>query len=180
VLGLAVAAELSERFPDAEAGTLTKILTQVVSARSCAAVAHELGVPEWLSGRAPADESSLAVESITSAERPMAEIAEAVIGASFLAHGFEATAKAVVDAFARQIEFATVTSLDFKSELQERLARSGATVSYEVVQEEGPPHERRFQVTARAGGNQIGSGSGRSKKEAEQAAAEQALEKMRR
>lgn len=110
----------------------------------------------------------------------MAEIAEAVIGACFLAHGFEKTAAAVVAAFEDQIEYATEHMLDFKSELQERLARSGSTVSYEVVGEEGPPHKRRFIVTASARGKELGSGSGRSKKEAEQAAAEQALERMRR
>ncbi len=178
VLGLSIAAELHRRHPLADSGELTKIHNQAVSGRACAEVARELAVPELLGTYAPGD--GLPVETLTGAERPLAEITEAVIGACFMAHGFEATAAAVIDAFAEQIEFATETRLDFKSELQERLARSGATVSYEVVSEEGPPHARIFEVTASARGELLGSGSGRSKKEAEQAAAERTLDEMRR
>jgi ribonuclease-3 len=69
--------------------------------------------------------------------------------------------------------------MDFKSELQERLARDGDTVAYEVASEAGPPHDRRFEIRATVGGDEIGLGSGRSKKEAEQAAAQRALEKLR-
>jgi ribonuclease-3 len=179
VLGLAVASDLYSRFPDSDSGRLTKIHNQTVSGRSCAAVAGELGIPKGIAEHAPGDGSGLPLGALTSAERPMAEIAEAVIGACYLSHGYERTAAAVIEAFSEEIEYATVNSLDFKSELQERLARNGATVSYEVDQEEGPPHERRFHVTAKAGSKELGSGSGRSKKEAEQAAAEQALETMR-
>ncbi len=68
--------------------------------------------------------------------------------------------------------------LDFKSALQERLARAGTRVRYEVVSESGPPHDRSFQVTANANGEAIGTGVGRSKKSAEQAAAEEALEHL--
>jgi ribonuclease-3 len=65
--------------------------------------------------------------------------------------------------------------LDFKSALQERLARRGELVTYVVVAESGPPHDRVFEVEAQVGGETLGSGSGNSKKAAEQAAAEQAL-----
>ncbi len=180
VLGLAIAAALHGRFPKADSGELTKIHNQAVSGRACAEVARQLGVPALLAERAPSDGTGLPLETLTSTERPLAEVTEAVIGAAFLRHGFEITSAAVVAAFDEQISLATETRLDFKSELQERLARHGATVSYEVVQVEGPPHERRFDVRASAGGEELGSGSGRSKKEAEQAAAEQALDRMRR
>ena len=76
-----------------------------------------------------------------------------------------------MEAFGDEIEQATRERLDFKSELQERLARDGETVDYEVTSEEGPPHDRRFEVRATVDGDEIGVGSGRSKKEAEQAAA---------
>jgi ribonuclease-3 len=66
--------------------------------------------------------------------------------------------------------------LDHKSALQERLAREGATVSYDVISEAGPPHDRRFEVSALVGGSVIGQGSGRSKKAAEQEAAARAIE----
>jgi ribonuclease III len=180
VLGLAIAAELHTRYPDADSGDLTKIHNQTVSGRAIAEVARELGIPERIAERAPSDGSGLSAGTLAATERPLAEATEAVIGACFLAYGFEKTAAAVVKEFGGQIDLATETRLDFKSELQERLARSGATVSYEVVNEDGPPHDRRFEVRASAKGEELGSGSGRSKKEAEQAAAEQALDRMRR
>ena len=98
-----------------------------------------------------------------------------MIGACYLAHGFERTSKAVVEAFSEEVEQATRERLDLKSELQERLARNGETVSYEA----GPPHERRFEIRATVDGDEIGTGSGRSKKEAEQAAARRALDNLR-
>ena len=82
-------------------------------------------------------------------------------------------------AFAAEIELASERLLDFKSALQELLARDGARVSYEVTGEAGPAHERVFEVAARVDGELVGRGSGRSKKAAEQAAAEEALERLR-
>ncbi len=68
--------------------------------------------------------------------------------------------------------------MDYKSALQERLARRGELVSYAVVDEQGPPHDRTFTVSATIRGKEIGSGVGRSKKDAEQEAAQSALEDM--
>jgi ribonuclease III len=180
VLGLSVAALLFDEHPDADIGELTKILNQAVSGRACATVARELRLPEMLSERAPEDGDGLPVETLLASERTLASVCEAVIGACHLAHGFERTSRAVVEAFRDEVDHATRQRLDFKSELQERLARDGETVSYEVASEEGPPHDRRFEIRATAGGDEIGTGSGRSKKEAEQAAAQRALEKLGR
>jgi ribonuclease III len=179
VLGLSVAGLLFEQHPDADIGELTKILNQAVSGRACARVARDLGLPEMLAERAPEGGDGLPVETLLASERTLASVCEAVIGACYIAHGFEVTSAAVLDAFGTEVEQATRERLDFKSELQERLARDGATVSYEVANEEGPPHERRFEIRATVGGDEIGTGSGRSKKEAEQAAAQRALEKLR-
>jgi ribonuclease III len=180
VLGLSVAALLFEQHPDADIGELTKILNQAVSGRACAVVAREMGLPEMLSEGAPDDEDGLPVETLLASERTLASVCEAVIGACHLAHDFERTAVAVVEAFREEVEQATRERLDFKSELQERLARDGETVNYEVASEEGPPHDRRFEIRATVGGDEVGIGSGRSKKQAEQAAAQRALEKLRR
>jgi ribonuclease-3 len=98
-----------------------------------------------------------------------------VIGAVYLHHGFEATAEATLAAFAAEIELACERLLDFKSALQERLARQGSRVRYEVTGESGPAHDRTFEVAATVDDEVIGRGSGRSKKVAEQAAAEEAL-----
>jgi ribonuclease III len=180
VLGLAVAALLFTEHPDADIGELTKILNQAVSGRACAEVARQLGLPDMLEAQAPQDGDGLPVETLLASERTLASVCEAVIGACYLAHGFEPTSKAVIEAFDAEVEQATRQRLDFKSELQERLARDGETVSYEVTGEEGPPHDRRFEIRATVGGDEIGAGSGRSKKEAEQAAAQRALDKLRK
>jgi ribonuclease-3 len=178
VLGLAITTHL---FPllDAEtygAGRLTKIRAQAVSGRSCRAVADRLGLPERLRAAAPPDVAQPALDALVSTERVLASVIEAVIGACYLAYGFEPAAEAVREAFAPEIELALERPADFKSALQERLARRGALVLYEVTAEYGPPHERIFDVAANVAGHTVAHGTGRSKKEAEQAAAAAALE----
>jgi ribonuclease-3 len=113
-----------------------------------------------------------------STERVLASVMEAVIGACYLAYGFERTAAAVVEAFEPQVQEALEHPGDSKSALQELLARRGALVDYVVASEVGPPHDRTFEVVAMVDGDEIGRGSGRSKKDAEQAAAALALEAL--
>jgi ribonuclease-3 len=181
VLGLAVAEHLYRRFERADIGRLTKVHGQAVSGRACVEVAEALRLPAMLREAAPSDpEGGIDPEGLVGSERALASVCEAMIGACYLHHGFEATAEATVAAFAPQIELASETLLDFKSALQELLAREGARVTYEVVQEAGPPHNRRFEVVARRDAEAIGRGEGRSKKAAEQAAAAEALERRGR
>jgi len=179
VLGLSVATLLFEEHPDADIGELTKILNQAVSGRACAEVARNLELPRMLSEEAPHGGDGLPVDTLLASERTLASVCEAVIGACYIGHGFERTSVAIIDVFADEIEQATRERMDFKSELQERLARNGDTVAYEVSSEDGPPHDRRFEIRATVGGDELGVGSGRSKKEAEQAAARRALEQLR-
>lgn len=180
VLGLAVAEHLFRRYPRSDIGRLTKVHGQAVSGRACAEVAEAIGVPALLREAAPQDpEGGIDPEALLASERALASICEAVIGACYLHHGFEATVEGTLAAFAEQISVASETLLDFKSALQELLAREGARVRYEVISEEGPPHDRVFEVTASVDTEVVGRGSGRSKKSAEQAAAEAALERLR-
>jgi len=179
VLGLSVATELVESFPKIDSGGLTKIHNQTVSGVSCAEVGRQLGVPEMLRANEPEDvTAAIPAEVLLDGERPLPEATEALIGACYLAFGFERTAAAVAAAFAPRIELASETRIDFKSALQELLARRGARVSYEVVAATGPPHQRRFEVAAIVDSEQVGSGEGRSKKAAEQVAAERALSQL--
>jgi ribonuclease III len=181
VLALAVTAHLYPRLAADHygAGRLTKIRAQAVSGRSCMAVALRLGIPGRLEAAAPRGAETSA-RALVSTERVLASVIEAVIGACFLAFGYERTAAAVVDAFSREIDDALEHPIDFKSALQERLARRGALVSYDVVEEQGPPHDRTFQIRATIGGVEVGRGTGRSKKDAEQEAAQAALEALER
>jgi ribonuclease III len=179
VLGLAVATELFNRFDRVSAGGLTKVHNQVVSGVSCAEVGDSLGVPEMLRGNEPEGvPGAIPADVLLEGGRPLPEATEALIGACYLAFGFERTAEAVVAAFEPRIELASETRLDFKSALQELLARRGTTVGYKVVEVSGPPHRRSFEVVAIVDSEQVGSGEGRSKKAAEQKAAEQALAQL--
>ncbi len=116
--------------------------------------------------------------ALVETERVLASVIEAVIGACYLHAGYERTAEAVVEAFGPEIEDALDHPVDFKSALQELLARRGEEVSYEVTGEEGPPHERVYSVVARVEGRELGTGTGRSKKHAEQEAARGAVERL--
>jgi ribonuclease-3 len=180
VLGLAVTTHLYPRLaPDAYgAGRLTKIRAQAVSGRSCRAVAERLGIPERLRAAAPPEVAGPATEQLSRTERVLASVIEAVIGACYLEFGYEEVSAAVVEAFEPEIERALVQPADFKSALQEQLARRGTLVTYEVTAEDGPPHERTFEVVALVDGEEVARGSGRSKKDAEQAAAEAAIESL--
>jgi ribonuclease-3 len=179
VLGLAVTTWLYPRL-EAErfgAGRLTKIRAQAVSGPACRAVAERLGVPERLRETAPASAGSN-VDALLSTERVLASVIEAVIGACYLQFGYERTAEAVVEAFTPELQDALEHPVDFKSALQERLARRGELVSYDVVDEQGPPHDRIYSISATIDGVEVGRGTGRSKKDAEQEAAQAALDSL--
>lgn len=179
VLALAVARDLVGRFPEVDAGGLTKVHNQAVRGASCAEVGRELGVPEMLRANEPEEmQAGIPAEVLLSGERPLPEATEALIGACFIAFGFERTAEAVAAAFEPRIEHAADTRIDFKSALQELLARRHSRVSYEVIAESGPPHKRKFEVAAIVDAERVGEGVGRSKKAAEQDAAEQALKRL--
>jgi ribonuclease-3 len=177
VLSLAITTYLYPRLEADRfgAGRLTKIRAQAVSGRSCRAVADRLGVPERLRAAAPPGVGQN-LDSLLATERVLASVCEAVIGGCYLAFGYERAAEAVVDAFGPEIAESLEHPVDFKSALQERLARRGQTVSYEVVSEDGPPHDRTFAVAATVAGAELSVGSGRSKKDAEQEAARVAME----
>ena len=179
VLGLAVTTYLFPRLDEDRygAGRLTKIRAQAVSGPSCRDVAENLGVPLRLRENAP-DGIGQSAATLVETERVLASVIEAVIGAVYLENGYDRTAEAVVEAFLPQIEESLENPVDFKSSLQENLARRGLTVAYEVVAELGPPHDRTFEVIAVVEDEEMGRGSGRSKKHAEQEAAHAALEAL--
>ncbi len=175
VLSLSVSDHLFPRFEGYGAGRLTKLRAQAVSGPACAEVAVGLGVPQRLRAAAPKG-AGRSVELLLASERVLASVCEAVIGACYLAFGLDRVAPAVVDAFDAQVSDALEHSVDYKSLLQERLARRAEVVTYRIDSEQGPAHDRRFVAIAEAGGHEIGRGAGRTKKAAEQEAAMQALE----
>lgn len=177
VLELAIARAVFDRFPDASEGRLAKVRAHVVSRQSCAGVAKELHLGEKLlelAGDVPPDE----LQRISRSRNVLAAVLEAAIAAVYLEHGFEEIEPAIVDAFSERIEYARTSHVDYKTELQEALARSGKHVHYTVLEVEGPPHDRRFVCAAHVAGEQLGVGRGSTKKAAEQEAARQALDAL--
>jgi len=140
-------------------------------------VARDIGVPERLREHAP-EHTGQSADALIASDRILASICEAVIGAAYLAFGWERVGPVVVESFKGQIEQALENPVDFKSELQERLARRAEVVDYEIESEEGPPHDRRFVALALVDGEELGRGSGKTKKAAEQSAAERALDRL--
>jgi ribonuclease III len=178
VLGLAIARELYERFPDYQEGRLAKIRAHVVSRQSCAVVGRRLQLGELLAAHAETSDAA-ELKRLASNRNVLAALVEATLGALYLEHGFEPIREAIVETFSDRIEYAVEGHVDFKTELQEELARRGLTVSYSVLEVEGPPHARRFTCAAVIDGEDVGVGTGASKKAAEQAAAREALAQFR-
>jgi len=178
VLALAVAAHIHERLPEVDAGGLTRIHNYAVSGAACGEVGRALGVPELLEAAQPRLEEAIPAEVLLDGSRPLPEVTEALIGACFVAFGFERTAAAVVEAFAEQIEYGVEAPVDPKTALQELLARHRARVTYAVIGESGPAHRRTFAVEATVAEKRVGTGAGPSKKAAERMAAEEALKRF--
>ena len=177
VLGMVVADALYRRFPELPEGRMTRLRAQLVCEESLHRSASELGLGEYVRlGRGEEHTGGRRRTSI------LADAVEAVIAAMYLDGGLE-TAKAFIE---RQILSALDGSgpvmrvEDCKTELQELVQKkSGQSLSYELLGESGPDHDKTFTSQVSLNGRPIGSGSGRTKKEAEQAAARAALEALR-
>jgi ribonuclease-3 len=178
VLELAIARSLFDGYPEFSEGRLAKIRSHVVSRASCAVVARELGLGDRLETRGresiPEDE----LNRLKRNRNVLAALLEASLAALFLEHGFEKIETAIVAAFQDRIDYALTSHVDFKTELQEALARRGLSVNYSVLDVDGPPHDRTFTCAANVDGEQTGVGTGSSKKAAEQAAAQEVLAKF--
>lgn len=173
VLSTLVAEALFTRAPAAREGELSRMRAAIVNEASLAEAAARVGLGEALRlGRGEARSGGRTRPSI------LADALEAVFAAVYLDGGQDAARSVVLRALGSRIdEVATVGAMDDKSMLQEILqARFRITPRYEVVATYGPDHEREHEVELRAGDVVSARGRGRSKKEAEQAAARVALE----
>ncbi|MEX2658510.1 MAG: ribonuclease III [Acidimicrobiales bacterium] len=176
VLGLVVTDHIFRSYPHLPEGELAKVRATVVSAAALAEVALELELGEAiLLGKGEAQSGGREKPSI------LADALEAVIGATYIDGGWSAAAELVLDLLGARIAEAALGpgGQDYKTRLQELAARSsGGLPSYEV-DDEGPDHAKRFVATVVVGGRRHGRGEGRSKKQAEQAAARDAWHELR-
>ena len=176
VLGLVVTETLYRTHPDLSEGRLAKLRAAVVNARALAGVAREIGLGEHIKlGRGEESTGGREKASILS------DTVEAVIGAIHLSGGIEVSADVVHRLFDPLMEAAAAmgAGLDWKTSLQELSAAHGLGVPEYVIEDDGPDHMKTFVAQVRVGERLYGRGTGRSKKEAEQGAAETAYGEIR-
>ena len=175
VLGLVVTDHVYRSYPDLPEGELAKVRASVVSAAALAEIAAELDLgPSLRLGKGEAASGGREKPSI------LADAMEAVIGAVYIDGGWDAAATLVMTLLGDRITDAAAGpgGQDYKTRLQELSARAYEAIpEYEVV-DEGPDHAKRFFASVRVGERRFTGGEGRSKKQAEQAAARQAWEAL--
>ena len=176
VLGLVVADALYRRFPGLPEGRMTRLRAQLVCEESLHHVAAQLGLGEYI--RLGRGEEHTGGRNRTSI---LADAVEALIAAMYLDGGMEVARGFIERYILTALDGEMPAVGDCKTELQELVQRkSGSVLTYELLGESGPDHDKTFTSQVSLNGRPIGSGSGRTKKEAEQAAARAALREMNR
>jgi ribonuclease III len=176
VLGVIVTESLFRTHPDLSEGRLAKLRAAVVNMRALAGVARELKLGQYLRlGRGEEATGGRDKSSI------LADCVEALIGAVYLERGFETAGRVVHRLFDELMASSAQlgAGLDWKTSLQELVAQLGVGAPEYVIAESGPDHAKTFEARVRIAGESYGHGVGRSKKEAEQQAAETAWKALR-
>jgi len=173
VVDLVVSHRLMERFPDADEGELSKLRALLVNEDSLARVARQLGLGDLLRmGRGEEMTGGRDKSSV------LADALEAVLGAVYLSAGLSGSLSVVDRLFGELLEGVAQgkSGEDWKTRLQELVqTRSRQSPRYRVVSERGPDHSKTFEVEVTVGSELFARARGRSKKEAEQAAARETL-----
>ena len=173
VLGFVVANELYRRFPDRPEGEMTRMRADMVCETTLAQAARSIGLGEELLLGHGEEQGGRTRPSI------LADAMESVIAAAFLDGGLEAAQGIIARLILCNIPEQQLRNADWKTMLQELVQQHrGQTLSYHLTGESGPDHDKRFTVEVLLNGERVGAGEGSSKKRAEQAAANAAIEKL--
>jgi ribonuclease-3 len=172
VISTVVAHYLFKRFPDVDEGRLSKLKSQLVSRGNLFIWASNLDLGRWLR-MSPGEEATGGRQR----ESLVGNAYEALVGAIFLDRGFPVAQRFIVRHLAKQKR---IIETDFKSRLQEIVQKKHKIPpEYRVASESGPDHDKTFVIEVRVKKKPLGQGEGKSKKEAEQAAAKEALKKLK-
>lgn len=167
VLGLVIAEMLFDAFPQADEGELSRRLNALVNAETCADIAEEIGLHEFvLAGRE--------LKALTGRKRTnlRADVMEALIAAVFLDGGIDSARQLILPYWKPRAALVTAARRDAKTGLQEWAhQQNGSAPVYTIEARKGPDHDPEFTIVVRVEGFEPGQGTGRSKREAEQAAA---------
>ena len=174
VLGMLVAEYLYHNFPNRPEGELTRMRADMVCEQTLAAAANRIGLgSHLLLGHGEEQGGGRHRNSI------LADAMESVIAACFLDGGIEATLKVVQQFILVEVPVTKLHNADYKTKLQELVQqKKNQVLSYRLAGQSGPDHDKQFDVEVSLNGSVVGSGSGSSKKRAEQMAARSAIEKL--
>ncbi len=172
VLGLVTSNYIFENFPDFPEGELTKLRASLVCEKQLCMFSQELGISKFV-------KLSRGERHCHGQNRPsiLADIFEAISAAIYLDSGMEEASKFILKFIVPAVNNPILMNIhDYKTDLQEIVQKNPEeTIEYIPVKEAGPDHDKRFTVEVRINSNAVGIGTGRSKKEAEQRAAHEAL-----
>ena len=174
ILGMLVAEYLFRNFPDRPEGELTRMRADMVCEKTLAAAANRIGLGDHLLlGHGEEQGGGRSRDSI------LADAVESVIAASFLDGGIEAALNFVRQFILVEVPVTRLHNTDYKTALQELVQqKKNQNLSYALVGQSGPDHDKQFEVEVSLNGSVVGRGTGRSKKRAEQDAARAAIEKL--
>ena len=174
VLGLTVSAFIYDNYPDMHEGRMTRLRSELVCEKSLAAIAAALSLGDCLL-------LGHGEEKGGGRNRPsiLADAVEAVFAAVYIDGGFSGVSTVITNHLVSRVDISQDKSSDYKTALQEVVQeKSGQALGYSTIDESGPDHMKLFTVEVRLNGVNIGRGTGKSKKEAEQQAAKAALDKL--
>lgn len=175
VLGLIITQQLYDKFPDFDESKLSPLRSGVVNTKALAQIARELGIGDYLRiGKGEVSSGGRDKNSI------LADSLEAIVGAIFIEHGLAKTDEVVSRWFGPFIDSANAqgAGLDGKTALQELAAVLNKPAPEYIITESGPDHDKSFTAIAVLGAEKFPVGGGKSKREAEQAAARNALAQL--
>ena len=174
VLGMLVADYLYSTFPNRPEGELTRMRADMVCEHTLAEVANKIGLGEHLLlGHGEERLGGRSRESI------LADATESVIAACYLDGGLNAALQFVQKYILVEVPVTRLNNVDYKTALQELVQqKKNQVLSYALVGQSGPDHDKQFEVEVSLNGTTVGKGTGRSKKRAEQMAAKAAIEKL--
>lgn len=174
ILGMVVAEHLYRTFPDRPEGELTRMRADMVCEKALARIAVQIGLGQHLLlGHGEEQSGGRSRESI------LADAVESVLAACFLDGGMEAARSLIQRFVLPSVPVRRLRNADYKTALQELVQQNrDQKLSYELLEQSGPDHDRHFRMAVLLNGKQVGTGTGSSKKRAEQEAARAAIEAL--
>lgn len=173
VLNLIVSKYLYCKYPQYEEGDLTKLRANYVCQNALIYYSHELNLMEYI--KFDTEDSLLTEHEVLSIT---ADVFESFLGAMFIDQGIEFAKEFLIQHIFKYIDEEKVFFRDYKSAMKEYGDAEELQITYKILSETGYPHEKTFIISVLINGDEMGIGKGRSKKDAEQAAAKMALEKL--